>query len=91
MELNIEAIKEHIKYLQEDKYSREFYVALLLYDIRGLTTEELNEDVINKAFEISDEYDSIYNEDMRDRFLYDFEEEIEEEQDEIELEHDDIY
>lgn len=31
--MNIEKIKDHIKYLREDKYNTEFYVALLAYDI----------------------------------------------------------
>lgn len=78
--MNREAIERHMKYLQEDKYDREFYVALLLYDVKGLTVGDLNNDIINKAFEISDDYDSIYNEDMRDRLLYNFDNEKEEEE-----------
>lgn len=80
--MNKEAIERHMKYLQEDKYDREFYVALLLYDVKGLTVSDLNNDIINKAFNISNGYDSIYNEDMRDRLLYDFDNEKEEEQEE---------
>ncbi len=78
--MNREAIERHMKYLQEDKYDREFYVALLLYDVCGLTAKDLNDDIIDKAFDISDDYDSIYNEDMRDRLLYDMDYEKEEEQ-----------
>lgn len=85
--MNKEAIERHMKYLQEDKYDREFYVALLLYDVKGLTVDDLNNDIINKAFEISNSYDSIYNEDMRDRLLYDFDyEKVEEEEEEEEEE-----
>lgn len=73
--MNREAIEKHLRYLQEDKYDREFYIALLLYDIKGITVEDLNNDVINKVFKINNEYDSIYNEDMRDRLLYDFDNE----------------
>ena len=36
MSLNRDAIEKHLKYLKEDKYDREFYVALLLYDIKGI-------------------------------------------------------
>ncbi len=81
--MNKEAIERHMKYLQEDKYDREFYVALLLYDVKGLTVSDLNNDIINKAFKISNDYDSIYNEDMRDRLLHDFDNEKEEAQEEV--------
>lgn len=81
MELNKEAIERHLKYLKEDKYADEFYVALLLYDIRGvMDAKDLTDEDIEIAFEIEDEYESIYNEDMRDRFLYDFQIEKEEEE-----------
>ena len=71
--LNREAIEKHLKYLKEDTYCREFYVALLLYEIKGIDDiKNLTEKDIDIAYEIQDDYDSIYNEDMRDRFLYDF-------------------
>ena len=71
--LNREAIEKHLKYLKEDAYCREFYVALLLYEIKGIDDiKNLTEKDIDIAYEIQDDYDSIYNEDMRDRFLYDF-------------------
>lgn len=65
--MNIEEVKKHIEYLRSDKHDREFYVALLLYDVLGLYGKDITEEDINKAYEISDDYDSIYNEDMRDR------------------------
>lgn len=77
--MNREAIEQHMKYLQDDHYDREFYVALLLYDVKGLTSQDLTDEIIDKAYEISDEYDSIYNTDMRERLLYYFDEEIEDE------------
>ena len=80
MGLNREVIEEHLKYLKEDKYDIEFYVALLLYDIRGIDDiKDLTDEDIDIAYDIQDDYDSIYNEDMRDRFLYDFKRETEEE------------
>lgn len=65
--MNIEKIKDHIKYLREDKYCEEFYIALLSYDVLGFHENEITEEIINKIFEIEDEYDSIYNEELRDR------------------------
>ncbi len=79
MGLNIEEIKKHINYLKEDRYSREFYVALLLYDILDVNPDNITEKIIDDVDEIQDEYDSIYNEDMRDK-IRDLEEEKEEEQ-----------
>lgn len=79
--MNIEKIKDHIKYLREDKYNTEFYVALLAYDIFEFEEKEITEEIINKIFEIEDRYDSIYNEELRDELRR----EIEENQ-EIELE-----
>lgn len=81
--LDIEAVKEHIKYLREDKKDREFYVALLLYDVLGLEEKDITEEKINKAYEIEDKYDSIYNEDLRDNLKEDIEPE-EEQEEEIE-------
>lgn len=67
MGLNKNAIASHLKYLQEDRYDREFYVALLLYDVLGLDVKELNDENIQCTYKLQDEYDSIYNEDLRDR------------------------
>ena len=70
--LDKEAIEKHLKYLREDKHCNEFYVALLLYDIKGINDiKDLTDEDIEAAFDIQDEYDSVYNEDMRERFLYD--------------------
>ncbi len=66
--MNIEAIKNHITYLEKDKYDLEFYIALLLYDILGVKADEVTEEMIDTAFDIQDEYESIYNEDLRYRF-----------------------
>lgn len=84
--MNIDEVKNHIKYLKEDKFSNEFYVALILYDIKGLSPEDIDDDMVKRAYEIIDDYDSIYNDDMRDRVLYDFDLE-EEQEEEAELEY----
>ena len=84
--MNIDEVKNHIKYLKEDKFSNEFYVALILYDIKGLSPEDIDDDMVKRAYEIIDDYDSIYNDDMRDRVLYDFDLE-EEHEEEVELEY----
>ena len=78
--MNIEAVKNHIKYLREDKYPNEFYVALILYDIKGLSENEITEEMVSRAYDICDKYDSIYNQDARDTALYDFD--LKEEQEE---------
>ena len=49
--MNREAIEQHMKYLQDDHYDREFYVALLLYDVKGLTSQDLTDEIIDKAYE----------------------------------------
>ena len=86
--MNIEKIKDHIKYLREDKYNTEFYVALLAYDIFEFDEKEITEEIINKIFEIEDRYDSIYNEELRDELRREIEEnqeiELEEEIEKIE-------
>ena len=43
--MNIEKIKDHIKYLREDKYNTEFYVALLAYDIFEFDEKEITEEM----------------------------------------------
>lgn len=69
MGLNKEAIKNHMKYLQNDKHDKEFYVALLLYDILNVKYDDITEKIIDDVYEIQDEYDSIYNVDMRERII----------------------
>lgn len=76
--MEIEEIKKHINYLKNDKYSREFYVALLLYDILDIDANDVTEDMVNNIDDIQDEYDSIYNEDMRDRIRDEYENDLEE-------------
>lgn len=82
MGLDIEAVKKHIKYLREDTNNREFYVALLLYDVLGYSEKDITEQNINKAYEIEDRYDSIYKEELREDLRHDLEEEYEEEYEE---------
>lgn len=56
MNFNIEKVKEHIEYFKNDHFGREFYIALLLYDIIGLEVEELNYNIMDKIYDISDDY-----------------------------------
>ena len=65
--MNIEAIKNHMNYLKNDKYDMEFYIALLLYDILDVPIDKVTKEMIDLAYNIQDDYDSIYNEDLRDR------------------------
>jgi len=65
--MNRKEIEKHFKYLAEDRYNSEFYVALLLYDIVGIEMEKIDDEIIDYVYELQDEYDSIYNEDLRDR------------------------
>jgi hypothetical protein len=65
--MNIEAIKNHMNYLKNDKYDMEFYIALLLYDILDVPIDKVTKEMIDLAYNIKDDYDSIYNEDLRDR------------------------
>lgn len=75
--MNIQAVKDHIKYLKEDGFSLEFYTALMLYDIAGLEDKDITEEKINKAYRIQDSYDSIYNQDLRDEIRSELEAEQE--------------
>ena len=41
MNLDRNAIEEHLEYLDNDKHCNEFYVALLLYDVLGIRKADL--------------------------------------------------
>jgi len=86
--MNRKEIEKHFKYLAEDRYNSEFYVALLLYDIVGIEMEKIDDEIIDYVYELQDEYDSIYNEDLRDRLHERFlsEKEIHENELEYEIE-----
>lgn len=79
--MNYNMVKSHIEYIRKDRYYKEFYAALLLYDVLGLTENEINEEIIEQAYDISDEYESIYNEDLRDRIRDEISETIEQNKD----------
>ncbi|MBQ2947123.1 MAG: hypothetical protein IJE04_04665 [Bacilli bacterium] len=80
MGLDRKVIEEHLKYLDEDKHYNEFYVALLLYDVLGIRKEDLTDEQIDRVYDLEDEYESIYNEDLRYRLLYELDKEKEEEE-----------
>lgn len=42
-------------------------MALLLYEIYDLNIKDLNEKIISETYNIIDDYDSIYNDDLRYR------------------------
>jgi len=65
--LDRNAVEEHLKYFREDKNNNEFYVALMLYELYDLNVRDLNDKIIKDTQKIIDEYDSIYNQDLRER------------------------
>ena len=89
LSLDIDAVKNHMKYLKQDKFDREFYVALMLYDVCNIPIENVTEETIEATHEIIDSYDSIYDYDLRDRVnaeIYIYNNELEESNEEIERE-----
>lgn len=64
--IDIDEVKKNMIFIEEAVYSNEFYVALLLYDVLGLSHKNINEYIIKKANVIQDGYESIYNEDLRE-------------------------
>lgn len=79
--INTDAVRRHIEYIKNDKYDSEFCVALLLYDLAGLYGNDITEEDINKAYEISKKYSSIYKDEIRDEINYELSKEQEEEKD----------
>ena len=67
--LDRKAVEEHLEYIRSDKHTNGFYIALLLYELYDLDVKDLNDKMILETHEIIDEYDSIYNGDLRDRLL----------------------
>ena len=45
--INIDAVKNHIKYFREDKHDSEFYIALLIYDILGYDEKQVDQEIVN--------------------------------------------
>lgn len=64
--MDIEGIKYWIKKLDDNQYSYEFYIALLLYEVFNIKDYEINEKLISKAYKIIEKYDSIYNQELHD-------------------------
>lgn len=71
-----EKVKEYLKLFNEN-YSKEFHVALLIFDRLDISTKDITEEIVNRVGNISYGYDSIYNEDLNYE-LYELEEEINE-------------
>ena len=83
--LNIDAVKNHIKYFREDKYNSEFYIALLIYDILGYDEKQVNQDIINRVDDIEGLYETIYKGVLIDELKNEFKIEKEEIEEEIEI------
>ena len=50
--LNIDAVKNHIKYFRENKYDREFYIALLMYDVLDYNESDVTQDIIDTIYDV---------------------------------------
>lgn len=87
--MNLEAVKNHMEYLKQDKFDREFYIALMLYDVYGMSAENVTEEIMESTHEIIDSYDTIYDNDLRERVkeeIYEYDNSLEESNEEIERE-----
>ncbi len=82
--LDINAVKELINYFNNDKNAQEFYIALLLYDVLGFSSKDISYEDVEYVYQLQDEYDSIYNEDLRERLREKYQEEQEQNNDEQE-------
>ena len=83
--LNIDAVKNHIKYFREDKYDSEFYIALLIYDILGYDEKQVDQEIVNRVDDIESLYESIYKGVLIDELRSEFKIEQEEIEEEIEI------
>ena len=69
MSLNKEAISKNLDYIREAyrTNSQEFIIAFFLYEINGITKEELTQDMIDSVEKILDETEYWYDDLMRDK------------------------
>ena len=69
MSLNKDAVLKSLDYIREAyrTNSQEFIIAFFLYEINGITKEELTEDMINSVEKILDETEYWYDDLMRDK------------------------
>ncbi len=63
--LNKEAIKNHLNYLKNNKFSMEFYIALLLYDMSIVESNKVIDK--NISWNIQKMFDDMYKKDLRDK------------------------
>lgn len=77
--LSIDAVKEHINYFRKNKYDREFYIALLMYDVLDYDEKDVTEELVEKIYDVEGKYDYIYKQALRDELRSELELEIEEE------------
>lgn len=83
--LNIDAVKNHIKYFREDKHDSEFYIALLIYDILGYDEKQVDQEIVNRVDDIESLYESIYKGVLIDELRSEFKIKQEEIEEEIEI------
>jgi len=69
MSLNKDAVLKSLDYIREAyrTNSQEFIIAFFLYEINGITKEELTQDMIDSVEKILDETEYWYDELMRDK------------------------
>ena len=71
---NVEKVKEYLEQFNNN-YSKEFHIALLIFDRLDLGVEDVTDNIVNRVGAIYNYYDSIYNEVLNDE-LYCLEEEL---------------
>lgn len=77
--MDLEIVQEHLKELKKIRHDKEFYVALLIYELTDINEKTITQADVNKVYEIQKRSSSIFDPDLREQVEKEYEEREQEE------------
>lgn len=77
--MDLEIVQEHLKELKKIRHDKEFYVALLIYELTDINEKTITQADVNKVYDIQKGSSSVFDPDLREQVEKEYEEREQEE------------
>lgn len=77
--MDLEIVQEHLKELKKIRHDKEFYVALLIYELTDINDKTITQADVNKVYDIQKGSSSVFDPDLREQVEKEYEEREQEE------------
>lgn len=78
--MDLEIVREHLKEWKEIRHDKEFYVALLIYELTDINEKTITQADANKVYDIQKRSSSVIDPDLREQVEKEYEEREQEEE-----------